>query len=84
MVISLDGDWGGDSDATASVIGQIGPKPHYDLLAIWENDGTPVYRIPVLDVADAIRQARKRWRVKELIADRFDRVERHRFSRKKD
>ncbi|HTQ22799.1 hypothetical protein [Mycobacterium sp.] len=71
-MVSLDGGWGGsDSDATALVIGQIGPKPHYDLLAIWETDGTPVYRIPVLDVADAIRQARKRWRVKELIADPF-------------
>lgn len=72
VVIALDGSWGGkDSDATALVIGEIGEKPHYDLLAVWQNDGTPEYRIPVLVVEETIRQARKRWRVKELVADPF-------------
>lgn len=72
VVIGLDGSWGGrDSDATALVIGQLGEKPHYDLLAIWANDGTPEYRIPVLDVENTIRQSRRRWRVKELVADPF-------------
>lgn len=72
VVIGLDGSWGGkDADATALVVGQIGETPHYDLLAIWANDGTPEYRIPVLDVENAVREARKRWRVKELVADPF-------------
>lgn len=72
VVIALDGSFGGkDCDATALVVGQIGEKPHYDLLAIWENDGTPEYRIPVLQVEETIRQAQTRWRVRELVADPF-------------
>lgn len=72
VVIALDGSFGGrDGDATALVIGTVSPAPHYDLLGIWTNDGTPEYRIPVLEVEEAIRQARKRFRVKELVADPF-------------
>lgn len=72
VVIALDGSFGGrDGDATALVIGTVSPTPHFDLLACWENDGTADYRIPVLEVEDTIRQARKRYRVKELVADPF-------------
>lgn len=72
VVIALDGSFGGRAaDATALVIGTVSPTPHFDLLAVWENDGTPEYRIPVLEVEDAVRQARKRYKVKELVADPF-------------
>ncbi|RUP03698.1 MAG: terminase [Mycobacterium sp.] len=71
-VIGLDGSWGGrDSDATALVIGTVGPVPHFDLLAVWQNDGTPEWRVPVLEVEDTIRQARTRWNIRELVADPF-------------
>ncbi|WP_309227892.1 MULTISPECIES: terminase [unclassified Mycolicibacterium] len=72
VVIALDGSFGGrDGDATALVVGTVSPTPHFDLLAVWENDGTPDYRIPVLEVEDTIRHACKRYRVKELVADPF-------------
>ncbi|PJE07568.1 MAG: terminase [Mycobacterium sp.] len=73
VVIALDGSHGGrDSDATALVIGTVSPTPHFDVLAVWENvNGSPEYRIDVLAVEDAIRQARNRWNVKELVADPF-------------
>jgi phage terminase large subunit-like protein len=72
VVMSLDGSWGGrDSDTTALVVGTVSPTPHFDVVACWENDGSPDYRIPVLEVEQTIRQACKRWRVKELVADPF-------------
>jgi phage terminase large subunit-like protein len=42
-----------------------------DLYRCWENDGTPEWRVPILEVEDAIREACKRWRVKEIAADPF-------------
>ncbi|CAM3196220.1 terminase [Mycobacterium tuberculosis variant microti OV254] len=73
VVIALDGSHGGrDSDATALVVGTVSPKPHFDVLAVWENtDGSAGYRIDVLAVEDASRQACARWNVKEIVADPF-------------
>ena len=73
VVIALDGSFGGrDSDATALVIGSISTTPHFDVLAVWENNtGSPDYRVDVLAVEDAIRQARTRWNIKEVVADPF-------------
>lgn len=72
VVIALDGSWGGrDSDTTALVVGTVSPAPHFDVLAVWANDGSPGYRIPVTEVEQAILDARKRWNVKELVADPF-------------
>lgn len=72
VVVALDGSWGGkDSDATALVVGTISPTPHFDIVQVWESDGTADYRIPVLQVEQAVRDAGKRWRVKELVMDPF-------------
>jgi phage terminase large subunit-like protein len=72
VVIALDGSWGGkNADATALVVGTIDAEPHFDLLACWASDGSPLYRVPIVAVEDAIRQAQTRWRVKELVADPF-------------
>jgi phage terminase large subunit-like protein len=72
VVIALDGSWGGkDADATALVIGTVSTTPHFDTLAVWENNGSPDWRVPVLAVEDAIRQARNTFRVRELVADPF-------------
>jgi phage terminase large subunit-like protein len=72
VVIALDGSWGGkDSDATALVVGSVSATPHFDLLAVWANDGTTEWRVPVLAVEQAIREAHKRWQVKELVSDPF-------------
>ena len=72
VVCALDGSWGGrDSDATALVIGTVGKTPHFDVLAVWENDGTAEFRIPVRDVESKIVEASKTYVMKELVADSF-------------
>jgi phage terminase large subunit-like protein len=72
VVLGLDGSWGGtDADSTAIVVATIGAEPHVDLYRIWENDSTPTWRVPILEVEDAIREACKRWNVKEIAADPF-------------
>lgn len=72
VVIALDGAFGGkDSDACALVIGTVSATPHFDVLQVWENPGRPDYRVPILEVEDAIRLARKRYNVRELVADPF-------------
>lgn len=72
VVLALDGSWGGTgADSTALVLATIGAEPHVDLYRVWENDGSPHWRVPILEVEDAIREACKRWRVKEIAADPF-------------
>lgn len=69
VVIGLDGSH--NKDCTALVIGQVGVRPHFDKLAVWKNDGSPGWKVPVLDVEDAIRKACAKWNVKEVIADPY-------------
>ena len=72
VVLALDGSWGGtDADSTALVLATVSPEPHVDLYRCFENDSTPEWRVPILEVEDAIRAACKRWRVKEICADPF-------------
>ena len=72
VVLALDGSWGGtNADSTALVLATIGAEPHVDLYRVWENDSTPEWRVPILDVEAAVREACKRWRVKEIAADPF-------------
>jgi hypothetical protein len=72
VVIGLDGSFGGaHADCTALVIGTVSANPHFDLLAIFESDGSPDYRVDVLAVENAIRQARRKWDCVELVYDPF-------------
>jgi phage terminase large subunit-like protein len=72
VVIGLDGSFGGkDSDLTALVLCTVGQVPHVDLLACWSASDSPEARIPILAVEDAIRNAHKRFRVREVVADPF-------------
>ncbi|MCA2255829.1 terminase [Mycobacterium intracellulare] len=72
VVIALDGSWGGkNADATALVIGTMTATPHFDVLDVWQADGSSDWRVPVLEVEDTIRQARSRFKVRELVADPF-------------
>jgi len=46
--------------------------PHLDVAGLWEPPaGRPEYRVPILDVEDAIRAARRRWQVRQIVADPF-------------
>ena len=70
VVISLDGSFNGD--ATALLVATVSPTPHVDVLGLWESPrGDDTYRVPVLEVEQAIRDAAKRYKVVEVVADPF-------------
>lgn len=70
VVIALDGSL--KDDSTALVIGTVGTVPHFDKLDVWEKPpGDDDWRVPVLDVENAIRAAAKRWRVREIAFDPY-------------
>lgn len=68
VVLAFDGSFSGDSTALVAV--EIGEFPHVAVAGHWEAppDNTE-WRVPILDVEDAIRTACIRWRVKEITAD---------------
>lgn len=58
VVLALDGSFNGDATAL--------------LAGLWEPPARDSgYRVPILDVEDAIRAAARRWRVVEVVADPF-------------
>ncbi len=70
VVIALDGSFNGD--ATALLVATVDQHPHVDKLGVWTPpDESPNYRVPILEVEQAIRDAAKRWNVVEVIADPF-------------
>lgn len=69
VVISLDGSF--SDDTTALLIATVSTEPHFDTLAVWENDGTEGYRVPIADVEQKIRDACRTWKVVEIIYDPF-------------
>ena len=71
VVLAFDGSF--SMDATALVACELGETPHLEVVACWENPNhnDREFRIPIEDVEDAIRQACKRLRVRELTADPY-------------
>lgn len=70
VVLALDGSF--NADATALVAATVSPQPHFDLIGLWTPpDDDPDYRVPILEVEQAVRDAAKRYRVIELTADPF-------------
>lgn len=69
VVLGFDGSYSGDS--TALVVCKLGPSPHLDMVALWENPNPSdvTWRVPREAVLEAVRGACKRWRVKEIAAD---------------
>jgi phage terminase large subunit-like protein len=47
--------------------------PHLDVAGLWEPPppGRPEYRVPILEVEDAVREACRRWQVRQIVADPF-------------
>lgn len=72
IVISLDGSFGGShADSTALLMGTVSSVPHFQPLKVWATDGREDYRVPLLEVEDTIREACRRYRVREVVADPF-------------
>ncbi|CAN5552928.1 hypothetical protein BH11ACT7_BH11ACT7_31280 [soil metagenome] len=71
VVIALDGSF--SDDTTALLVGTVSDAPHFDVVGVWERPTLKDenYRVPVADVEDAIRQACRKWRVVEIVADPF-------------
>ena len=70
VVIALDGSFNGD--ATGLVLATVDKHPHFDVLGLWEPPvGDDTYRVPILEVEQAIRDACARYRVVEIVADPF-------------
>jgi hypothetical protein len=69
VVLAFDGSFNGDT--TALVVVEIGKVPHLDVVECWENPGDPDWRVPIEDVEDTIRDAAKRWRVREIPSDPY-------------
>jgi phage terminase large subunit-like protein len=71
VILGFDGSFSNDS--TALVVVEVGETPHVDVAACWER---PVgegddWRVPIADVEEAIRQACRRWSVREIVCDPF-------------
>jgi phage terminase large subunit-like protein len=70
VVLALDGSFSGDT--TALVGATVEPRPHVFVVDIWEAPpGAVDWRVPVVQVEDAIRAACRRWRVAEVAADPY-------------
>ena len=70
VVLALDGSF--SQDATALVVCEVGEVPHLDVAGLWEPPpGRPDWRVPVLDVEAAVRDACRRWSVTAILADPF-------------
>ncbi|WP_418002162.1 terminase large subunit domain-containing protein [Mycobacterium sp. PDNC021] len=68
VVIALDGSQ--KDDSTALVIGTVESTPHFDKLGVWEKPaGDDSWRVPVLDVEQAIRDAAVKYEVREIAFD---------------
>lgn len=70
VVLALDGSF--NQDATGLVACTISATPHLEVAGLWEPPASdPEYRVPVADVEQAIRDACRRWGVREIAADPF-------------
>jgi phage terminase large subunit-like protein len=70
VVIALDGSF--SRDCTALVVATVDPRPHVHLYRLWEApEGSRDWRVPIVQVEDAIREAAGRWRVLEVAADPY-------------
>ncbi|HEY5986520.1 MAG TPA: terminase large subunit [Streptosporangiaceae bacterium] len=71
VVLGFDGSFSNDSTALVAV--QVGERPHVDVAACWERAPTDAedWRVPILEVEDAIRAACRRWQVRQIACDPF-------------
>lgn len=68
VVLGLDGSFNGDSTALSVV--EVSEFPHLAVAGLWERVTTEEdWRVPILDVEEAIRTACIRWQVAEVTAD---------------
>jgi phage terminase large subunit-like protein len=71
VVLGFDGSFSNDSTALVAV--EVGETPHVAVVECWERKLTddPSWRVPIIEVEDAIRDACRRWQVREIVCDPF-------------
>lgn len=71
VVLAVDGSYSGDTTAILAV--SVGPVPRAQLLRLWnpKDEADEGYRVPILDVEQAIRDACKRYEVAEILFDPY-------------
>lgn len=69
VILGFDGSF--NNDSTALVVASCGEKPHLDVVEVWEKSGDDSWRVPIFDVEEAIREACRRWSVREIVCDPF-------------
>lgn len=71
VVLALDGSM--SDDTTALLAATVDAEPHLEVIGVWSrpSDASKEWRVPVLEVEQAIRDACKRYKVVELAADPY-------------
>lgn len=67
VVLAFDGSASGDS--TALIGCTVEATPHVFVVGLWENPGDPQWRVPRIDVHNAVDAAFARWNALELACD---------------
>lgn len=69
VVLGFDGSY--NNDSTALVVCEVGERPHLDVAECWERPTTAddAWKVPIFAVEEAIRQACRRWQVREIVCD---------------
>jgi phage terminase large subunit-like protein len=70
VVLAFDGSF--NADCTCIVACSVGEIPQLELLELWEApEASRDWRVPVLEVEEAIRLACRRYRVRAIVADPY-------------
>ncbi len=69
VVLGFDGSFSNDSTALVAV--EVGEVPHIDVVQCWERppEADNAWRVPIVEVEEAIRNACRRWQVREIACD---------------
>lgn len=72
VVLAFDGSYSG-ADCTVLLAATVSKRPHLDVIGCWSRPpgAGDDWRVPVLEVEDAIRQACKSYRVREVCCDTY-------------
>jgi phage terminase large subunit-like protein len=71
VVLGFDGSFNGD--CTALVAASVAEKPHIEVVECWERpeERGDDWQVPIIDVESSIRDACRKWQVKEIACDPF-------------
>lgn len=71
VVLGFDGSF--NNDSTALVVCSLDGKPHLDVVEAWERptDAQRDWQVPIIDVEAKLREACRRWQVREIACDPF-------------